>query len=345
MGGLVPLGYDLCDRQLVVNQAEAATVKHIFERYCELGSVRLLKQELDRDGVRSKRRVAGGGIEAGAASFSRGALYTLLSNPIYLGEIRHKRICHPGQHAPIVDRVTWDQTATLLREHRSRFSVRASGSASSPLIGKLFDEHGECLTPSHTAKGERRYRYYVSRSLTKGVASETHHPAWRLPAVEIERIVAAAAKSILEDKPLIVGAIEEAEIASSSIASILDTAAAYSARLQSEAEIGPALAALVDRVELGPDSIRLSIKLPVSAGDAATPTHLSLTRQLPMLIRRRGIEKRFIIDDGAAAASTVDPVLLKAVARAHCGLWRFSPGARWSRLPCASELASNTSAG
>jgi hypothetical protein len=73
-----------------------------------------------------------GGIEAGAASFSRGARYTLESNPIYLGEIRHRRICHPGQHAPIVDRVTWDQTATLMREHRSRFSVRASGGATSP---------------------------------------------------------------------------------------------------------------------------------------------------------------------------------------------------------------------
>jgi hypothetical protein len=99
------------------------------------------------------------------------------------------------------------------------------------------------------AKGERRYRYYVSRSLTKGVDSETHG-AWRLAAAEMERIVAAAAKSILEDKPLIVGAIEEAEIASSPIPRF--STPPHVARLQSEAERGPALASLVDCVELAP---------------------------------------------------------------------------------------------
>jgi site-specific DNA recombinase len=90
MGGLVPLGYEVCDRQLVINDAEAATVRRIFTRYCELGSVRLLKEELDRNGVRSKIRVSKDGGESGGQAFSRGALYTLLRNPIYVGEIRHK---------------------------------------------------------------------------------------------------------------------------------------------------------------------------------------------------------------------------------------------------------------
>jgi hypothetical protein len=90
MGGLVPLGYEVRDRQLVINPSEAETVRQIFQRYCELGSVRLLKEELDRNGVRSKLRIAENGVRSGGESFSRGALYTLLGNSIYVGEVRHK---------------------------------------------------------------------------------------------------------------------------------------------------------------------------------------------------------------------------------------------------------------
>src|SRR5580700_227430 len=92
MGGLVPLGYEVRERQLAVVESEAATVRHIFQRYCELGSVRLVKKDLDRDGLRSKLRIAGNGSSSGEKSFARGALYTLLRNPIYVGEVRHKDV-------------------------------------------------------------------------------------------------------------------------------------------------------------------------------------------------------------------------------------------------------------
>jgi len=144
----------------VINEAEAATVRHIFTRYCELGSVRLLKEELDRNGVRSKIRVSKDGVESGGQAFSRGALYTLLRNPLYVGEIRHKGVCHPGQHAPIVDRAMWDRVTQLLREHGTACGARSSSTKPCVLIGKLFDESGEGLTPSHAVKGDRRYRYY-----------------------------------------------------------------------------------------------------------------------------------------------------------------------------------------
>src|SRR6202022_2842647 len=94
MGGLVPLGYDVIDRRLVVNQSEAETVREIFHRYLELGSVRLLMEDLNRRGIRSKVRVARNGQTSGGNSFFRGALYVLLSNPIYIGEIRHKGVRH-----------------------------------------------------------------------------------------------------------------------------------------------------------------------------------------------------------------------------------------------------------
>jgi DNA invertase Pin-like site-specific DNA recombinase len=118
MGGYPPLGYDIRERQLVINQAEAAIVRQIFERYLELSSVRLLKAELDREGVRSKRRVSAGGRESGGQTFSWGALYNLLSNPIYLGEIRHKGTSYSGQHSPIIERDLWERTATQLRSTR-----------------------------------------------------------------------------------------------------------------------------------------------------------------------------------------------------------------------------------
>jgi hypothetical protein len=210
-----------------VVESEAATVRHIFQRYCELGSVRLLKEDLDRDGLRSKLRAAKNGSRSGQQSFSRGALYTLLGNPIYVGEVRHKGVRYPGQHQPIVDRSVWDKTQELLRLHALRADGKPSGSMSSPLIGKLFDEKGERLTPSHAVKGNRRYRYYVSRSLLKGTARKSGQ-GWRVPALEIERNLAAAAAKILDERPAIVADVDEAGLDAHDITSILATAADWS---------------------------------------------------------------------------------------------------------------------
>jgi len=318
MGGLVPLGYGVCERQLIIIEAEAATVRNIFTRYTELGSVRLLKEELDRDGIRSKVRVSKDGAESGGQAFSRGALYTLLRNPIYVGQIRHKDVCHPGQHAPIVDRALWDKVAQLLREHSTGCGHRSSSTKSGVLIGKLFDESGQGLTPSHAVKGDRRYRYYVSRSLMKGPAARVDG-GWRLPAAEIERSIAAAARSILDDQQTVVGAIEEAALGSGRIAPLLKSAAAWSERLQFEPD--NALSALIDRVDLDQEGVRLSLKLPLPNAASGAPDgagHLSINRRVPMQIRRRGVELRLIINGGANASCTTDQALLRAVARAHC---------------------------
>src|SRR6266481_3007500 len=185
MGGLVPLGYDVIERLLVVNQTEGETVREIFRRYLELGSVRLLMEDLNHRGIRSKVRVAKNGKQSGGNPFFRGALYELLSNPIYIGEIRHKGVCHAGLHESIVDRELWDPTQLMLRSRAVRRASRERKSAPSPLTGKLFDESGQSLTPSHAVKGERRYRYYVSRNPIKGTANLIQR-GWRLPAPEIE---------------------------------------------------------------------------------------------------------------------------------------------------------------
>jgi DNA invertase Pin-like site-specific DNA recombinase len=186
MGGRVPLGYTICDRQLVIVDSEAETVRQIFDRYCTLGSVRLLKEELDRDGLRSKVRARRDGSESGARLFSRGTLYTLLRNPVYIAEIRHKGMRYPGQHPAIIAHPIWEKAQELLRLHTVQAGGSPSRSSMSPLVGRLFDETGERLTPSHAVKGNRHYRYYVSRSLMKGAAGQTA-TGWRIPAPELER--------------------------------------------------------------------------------------------------------------------------------------------------------------
>src|SRR5262249_2514178 len=135
-----PLGYEVRDRQLVIVASEAETVRHIFDRYCALGSVRLFKEELDRDGLRSKVRARRDGSESGGRLLSRGALYTILRNPVYIAEVRHKCMRYPGQHPAIVPRPIWEKAQELLRLHTVRASGTPSSSLISPLMGRLFDE-------------------------------------------------------------------------------------------------------------------------------------------------------------------------------------------------------------
>jgi site-specific DNA recombinase len=130
MGSTPPLGYDLRDRHLVVNKAEAETVRLIFRLYIELKTLRRVREELDRKSVLSKQWASRGGVRHGGCAFGRGALYHLLTNPIYMGEIRHKNVTYPGQHEAIIERATWLQVQGMLSKkaaHRAdNRSVRAA---------------------------------------------------------------------------------------------------------------------------------------------------------------------------------------------------------------------------
>lgn len=172
MGGLPSLGYDVKDRKLVVNEEEAQTVLHFFRRYVELRSVRALNAELDAAGIRSKRRTLADGTFHGGQKLSRGALYLMLQNRIYRGEITHKGNAYPGEHPPIVDKTLWDQAQEILAENRVNREVGSHAKQPSLLAGLVFDETGERLTPSHAVKKGTRYRYYVSRSLIIGSAKD-----------------------------------------------------------------------------------------------------------------------------------------------------------------------------
>ena len=168
MGGTVPLGYDVSDRKLVVNKAEARSVVDIYRRYLRLKSVRSLQVELDAARIRSKRRLRSDGTEYGNQRFSQGALYLLLQNRTYRGEATHKGNAYPGEHAAIVDQALWEAVQSVIAGNRVVRATGANTKAPSLLTGLLFDEAGERLTPTWTVKKGTRYRYYVSTSLVKG---------------------------------------------------------------------------------------------------------------------------------------------------------------------------------
>lgn len=188
MGGNVPLGYDIKERKLIVNDAEAETVRMIFRRYAELGSVRVLGLELDRHGVISKRREGAAGVLAGGNRFSRGALYTLLQNPIYRGEIGHKGNVYPGQHQAIIDAELWQVVQEKLAGNRQARALGATAEEPSLLAGLIVDGDGQRMTPTHAVKKGRRYRYYVSTQLNTGTRSD-QAKGWRVPAGDVEFLV------------------------------------------------------------------------------------------------------------------------------------------------------------
>lgn len=188
MGGTIPLGYDVKDRKLVINQAEAATVRTIFSRYAELGSVRLLRTDLDAKGIVSKRRGRSNGEHTGGKPFSRGALYALLQNQLYRGNIPHKGEIYKGQHEAIVDEALWEKVQQRLQENRKACSLQTDAKQPSLLAGKLVDCQGNRMTPTHAVKAGRRYRYYVTTALITdpGKASSQGQ---RIPAGDVEAIV------------------------------------------------------------------------------------------------------------------------------------------------------------
>jgi site-specific DNA recombinase len=337
MGGVLPLGYDVRERKLIVNQEEAETVRAIFERYLELGSVRLLANDLNQRGIVSSVRVTRNGNARGGRQFSRGALYHLLSNPLYLGEIRHKHERHPGQHEAIVSRELWERVQQRLRDRGVRSGEgRKTEGPSSPLAGKLFDQSGEPLYVQGAAKGQRRYRYYVSRELVRG-NSEDAEQGWRISAPEIEQKVSAAAQAALSDRPAIALAFEASGVDPNRLPSVLRSAQAWIERLASRGDGAAPLGELIERVQLSRESLHLSLKLPLAPAepsDVTGPVSLMLSRLVPMQMKRRGVEMRIVLE-GESNPVPVDLPLLKAVARAR----RWADDLESGKVRSVGELA------
>jgi DNA invertase Pin-like site-specific DNA recombinase len=194
MGGNVPLGYDIptdrVSRALVVNPAEAETVRFIFRRYLELGSVRALAVDLDDRGLSTKRRIAGSGREIGGHPWREGPLYYFLRNRIYRGDIVHKGRIHPGQHEPIVDAELFDQVQARLAAGGRRHHTEANARIAAALVGKIFDDRGHPMSPVTARRGARTYRYYVSQAVIRRDRGEPG-TVKRIPAHAIEELIEA----------------------------------------------------------------------------------------------------------------------------------------------------------
>jgi site-specific DNA recombinase len=317
MGGTVPLGYDVRDHRLVVNPKEAATVRSIFQLYIELRSVRQVRDELDRKSIVSKKRGSKSGVRSGGVRFGRGALYQMLANPIYVGEIRHKQFSHPGQHEPIVERSLWQRVQQLLKQRAARQGGTSSRTPNL-LMGKLFDENGEPLYACWSKKGDRRYRYFVSRKLVRG-ADKTRESGWRVAAEEIERAVMAAARQMLSDRGPLASTLKACGLAAAELKQALEV---VDRRVKSVDEIGSmdAAGSAVERVELKRDGMQITLNL-----RALLPTELvsdgggslRMTRVVHMQMKRRGVETRLVIPGEAVAVSRSDPALLRALSRGY----------------------------
>jgi DNA invertase Pin-like site-specific DNA recombinase len=189
MGGTPPLGYDIKDRQLTVNEADADTVRLIYRRYLELACVRALALNLRGNGIVSKVTISKRGRQHGGQPFGRGALYHLLRNRLYRGEIVHKEQAYPGQHPAIVPAELWDEVQQTLAANRSQH-LRARVEKSTHLLsGRLKDDAGNPMIPTYSRKANgQQYRYYVSQGLldpAKGPVGSVS----RVPAEAVERLV------------------------------------------------------------------------------------------------------------------------------------------------------------
>jgi site-specific DNA recombinase len=303
MGGQVPLGYNVVDRALIVNPDEAKLVRNIYARYLALKNVRLVKRELDSQGVKAKPRTHKGSTRGGGP-MSPGAIYTVLRNPLYVGDIKHKKVTHPGLHEAIVSRKTWDATQQQLLASRARPRGTARVTEPSPLLGKLFDESGKALTPAHSSRGTQRTRYYISRCLRTGEGSRER--AWRLPAHVIENAVASILLQALIDKPALLK--NGARVAISEVMAVATTA---TGQLGNDGSRADALRTLVDRVNLATDSVEVQFGLTVGGH------RMQLTRHHKLQLKRRGIELKMILDGNPVEQPIADPALARALARGH----------------------------
>src|SRR5215472_2791576 len=198
MGGVPPLGYRAQDGKLLVIESEAEIVRASFRRYAELGSVRLLKGELDARGIKSKSWITASGRRVGGKPFSRGALYLVLQNRLYRGKITHKGQSHPGEHTAIIDQLLWDAVQAQLAANTAERNSVTRARPPSLLAGMLFDGDGNRMTPTHATKKGTWYRYYVSRPLIANDQTDGS-AGLRIPAAEIEQAVTSRLRQWLVD--------------------------------------------------------------------------------------------------------------------------------------------------
>jgi site-specific DNA recombinase len=333
MGGAVPLGYDVKERKLVVNSEDAELVCDLYRLYLKLGCIAKLKAHLDREGITSKVRISAAGRQLGGTSYSRGALYHLLRNRIFLGETSHAGQSYRGEHEAIVPRELWDRVQAQLKSNTQGLSKRPRVTSSSMLTGVLRTADGNLFTPSHTVKKGRRYRYYICGTVQQSGGGMSG--PCRLPAHQIESLVLSRLKSFLLSANDVIDLLCLPSDSASSIQKL--TTAAQNACGQWFAGTATSTAAvvpkLVNRVVIHLEKVEVLISRrrlrdalmhglslcpmepTTTEGDASDLVHLDVDARL----KRCGGEVRLIVPPRSPVEMPAHPVpsLLKAMARSH----------------------------
>jgi site-specific DNA recombinase len=330
MGGQPSLGYDVKDRKLIVNSTEAETVRYIFRRYTDLRSVRELKEDLDAAGIVSKVRTASDGSRYGGVPLARGAIYLMLQNGIYRGEIVHKGKSYPGEHDAIIDETLWNNVQAILTENRVERASGKSGNESSLLTGILFDAHGGRMSPTHANKKGTRYRYYISRSLLDGSA-KAKAEGQRIPAVALESLVVRRVRDWLADPVAVLQAVQH--VASDALAQKRLIGCARDFAKEDRGRGTAALRTLMrsciervqvhlERIDIVLDQDRVCWCLDETA-DKTKPLEKTpqanrqlTTLSIPARLKRTGKEMRIIVDDGSEPAAP-DTGLVRLLIRAN----------------------------
>jgi site-specific DNA recombinase len=185
MGGWTPLGYEIKDRKLVVNAKEAAHVRFMFERFARLRSVTKMIPILAAEGIKAK---SGKPVE-------KGYLYRIITNPVYVGETVHKGTSYPGEHKAIIDRALWDRVQSILKENPRKRAAHSRARTPALLKSLIFGPSGAAMTPSHTRRKGKLYRYYVAMDVLKRAASPG--PVSRIAAGDVEHAVIDQLRAIL----------------------------------------------------------------------------------------------------------------------------------------------------
>jgi site-specific DNA recombinase len=196
VGGMAPLGYDTKGRKITVNEAEAERVRSIFRSYLKLGSLNRLMAELRNRGIVTKARTLRTGESVGGIPFARGSLAHLLRNRFYIGEVSFKGEVLKGEQPAILDREVFDAVQAKLNEQINNHKALRTRSEAL-LAGRIFDDRGNRMSPSHSRKGSIKYRYYLSSVLLHGAASRAGSVR-RVPAAEVEALVIRSVREHLQ---------------------------------------------------------------------------------------------------------------------------------------------------
>ena len=320
MGGAIPLGYDVEDKALVVSPTEATAIRTIFAEYLALGSVRQLRARLDALGIVSKQRTNRFGRVSGGTTFSRGALYNILRNPIYIGKVRHKEELHEGLHEAIIDDATWKLVQTQLADHGGKKIRSTRRPATRLLDGVLFDAKGRAMRTTYASKSihtdgttqTKRYWYYT----TAVSVSDNKTEIERLPADEIERVVMNALNERLADMRWLADQIngQVRETTAVCILRTIEQRVVEDDMTNVDAQSQDFLS-IIDRIDTHKDRLVVSLNLAAITEPEAAHTPIPATFEIPFQKRQNGCAKPIII--AADNAPQQDPDLIALVADAR----------------------------